>query len=111
MPWNIIFFESARGEKPVEELVKSLDAVTIAKTAHAIDLLEKHGPYLVMPHVKKLTPDLYELRIRGRQEIRILFGYIKNQIYLVHAFRKQTQKTPRKEMEIASKRLRELRGS
>lgn len=58
-----------------------------------------------MPHSKKLTTDLYELRIRGKQETRIIYGFIKNNIYLLHAFKKQKQQTPRKEIETALKRL------
>lgn len=108
MVWNIIAFETDRGEKPVEEFLKSLDEPTIAKASHEIDLLEKHGPYLSMPHSKKLTAKLYELRIRGKQEIRIIYGFIKNDIYLLHAFKKQKQQTPRKELETALKRLRSL---
>lgn len=75
MNWNIIAFESDRGEKYVEEFIKSLDSSTIAKVGHAIDLLEQHGSILGMPHSKKLNSDIYELRIRGKQEIRILYGF------------------------------------
>jgi len=108
MAWNIIVFESARGEKPVEEFIKFLDEPTIAKTTHIIDLLEKHGPYLSMPHSRRLTDNLYELRIRGRQEIRITYAFIKRDIYLLHAFKKQKQKTPSKEIDVALKRLNTL---
>lgn len=105
MTWVIKLYESKRGDKPVEEFIKFLDSSTIAKVAHEIDLLEKHGPYLGMPHTKKLSSDLYELRIRRKQEVRILYGFIKNNIYLLHAFKKQTQKTPSKELKTASGRF------
>lgn len=105
MAWKIIAFETLRGEKPVEKFIKSLDASTIAKAAHEINLLEQHGPYLSMPHSKKLEAGLYELRIRGKPEVRILYTFIKNEIYLLHAFKKKTQKTPQKEIKTASKRL------
>lgn len=99
-----------------------MDESTIAKILHKIDLLEKYGTSLGMPHVKKITTSLYELRIRGKQETRIFYGFIKNKqsfssskqsfstnkIYLVHAFKKQTQKTPKKEIKIATERLKIL---
>ena len=59
-----MLFESERGERPVEAFIKSLDESTIAKAIHEIDLLEKHGAHLAMPHSKKLTSNLFELRIR-----------------------------------------------
>lgn len=105
MEWNIILFESKRGEKPVEEFIKSLDKATIAKVTHAVDLLEQHGAYLGMPHSKKLSRELYELRIRGKQEIRIVYIFVHKNIYLLHAFSKKTQKTPKNEIDIALKRL------
>lgn len=103
--WQIIFFEMRRGEKPVENFIRSLDASTIAKTIHIIDLLEKHGPQLNMPHSRKLNSDLYELRIRGKQEVRIIYAFMKDKIYLLHAFKKQKQKTPIKEIQLALGRL------
>lgn len=106
MSWNIKAFETKRGEKPVEEFVKSLDEATIAKVIHTIDLLEKYGPFLGMPHAKKLTSDLYELRIRGKQGIRIIYSFVKEKIILLHGFRKQTPKTPKKEIETALSRLK-----
>lgn len=105
MAWVIIVFESRRGEKFVEKFIESLEPTSIAKIAHTIDLLEKHGPLLGMPHSKYLFSKLYELRVRGKQEIRIMYAVIDKEIYLLHAFQKHTQKTPMKEIEIALKRL------
>jgi len=105
MEWKILLFETPRGEKPVSEFIKSLDEKTQSKTAQAIDLLEKFGNLLRMPYSKKLTAQLYELRIRSKQEIRIIYCFKNRNIYLLHAFKKQTQKTPKKEIETAFKRL------
>jgi len=106
MSWNIKAFETKRGEKPVEEFTKSLDEATIAKAIHAIDLLEKYGPFLGMPHSKKLASELYELRIRGKQEVRIIYGFVGKNIFLLHGFKKQTQKTPKKEIVTALSRFK-----
>jgi len=108
MIWMVIAFESRRGEKFVEEFIKSLEPPAIAKVTHAIDLLEKHGSLLGMPHSKYLSSKLHELRVRGRQEIRVVYAVVNNKIYLLHAFRKHTQKTPAKEIDTALKRLREI---
>ena len=108
MAWNVIFFESKRGEKFVEVFIKNLDSSTIAKVAHEIDLLEKHGPFVGMPHSKKITAELYELRIRGKQEVRIIYAFIKENIYLLHAFKKKKQRISIKEINTAYKRLQTL---
>lgn len=106
MAWDTKAFENINGEKPLEKFIKSLESSTIAKVAHAIDLLQKHGNTLGMPRSKKLEGNLYELRVRGKQEIRIFYIFKGKQIYLLHGFKKQTQKTPRKEIEIALERTK-----
>lgn len=90
MEWKILEFETIRGERPVA------------------DFLEIHGNLLGMPHAKRLEPNLYELRIRGKEEIRIIYGFKQKNIYLLHGFKKQKQKTPKKEIETARQRLLSL---
>ena len=105
MPWNVVVFETERKEKPVEKFIKSLDKRTTAKVIHHIDLLQQYGNKLGAPHSKKLVGKLLELRIRGKQEVRIIYAFKKKTIYLLHAFTKKSQKTPKKEIEKAGKRL------
>jgi len=106
MIWQILLYESTRHERPVEEFIKTLEKSTAPKVAHVLDLLETHGSFLRMPYSKKLTRRIYELRIRGVEEIRILYSFgKKGEIYLLHGFKKKTQKTPRKEIIIAQDRL------
>ena len=108
MNWKVLLFETQRGEKPVEKFIISKSPQTKAKTAHLIDLLEIHGNILGMPHSKRLIKGLYELRIRGKEEMRILYCFKGKDIYLLHGFKKETQKIPNKEIKIALKRIRLL---
>lgn len=108
MAWNIYFFQTARGEKVVKEFLKSLSGGSIGKVAQNLDLLKAHGPFLGMPYCRKLTREIKELRIRGKEEVRILYAFSKNDIYLLHGFKKKTEKTPRREIKIAEERLRAL---
>lgn len=101
---DIYFFQTSRGEKVVKEFIKKLQGKTIGKVSQNIDLLKIHGPFLGMPYSKRLVKEIYELRIRGKEEVRILYTFSKNTIYLLHAFKKQTQKTPSKEIKIAENR-------
>lgn len=104
MAWNIYFFQTARREKVVKEFIKKLEGKVIGKISQNLDLLKIHGPFLGMPYSKKLTKEISELRIRGREEVRILYTFSKNNIYLLHAFKKKTQKTPKKEIKVAEER-------
>lgn len=53
MTWDFVLFETDRGEKPVEEFIKSLEKSFIAKVTHVIDLLEIYGAFLTIPHTKR----------------------------------------------------------
>ncbi len=105
MAWEIALFQSARGEKPVEEFIKSLDEKTQSKAITIIDLLKAYGNLLRMPYSKKLTDELFELRIRSKQDIRIIYSFRSRTIHILHAFKKQTNKTPRNEIVLAKQRL------
>lgn len=108
MSWVIRFFESSNNRKPVEKFFNSLDVATSAKVFRTLDLLANYGPDLGMPHSKKMTRDLYELRTRGKVEVRIFYIFRKTEIILLHAFQKASQKTPKRELETAEDCLRTL---
>jgi len=92
----------------VDNFIKSLEKSTGTKIAHHIDLLVRFGNQLRMPYGKSLGDNLFELRVRGQQEIRIFYAFYQDQAVLLHGFIKKTQKTPRREVEIALAKLNTL---
>ena len=62
---------------------------------------------LDFPHAKKITRDFFEIRIKVQGEYRSLYAYIgKLDIIILHFFRKKTQKTPIKDLDLAQRRLK-----
>lgn len=104
--WIVETYET-NSEKPVDEFFKKQQPKVIAKIVHTIRLLRQYGNRLGMPHAKILGSGLYELRIRGKEELRIFYCFKQKTVYLLHVFKKQTQKTPQRELEIALKRMKE----
>lgn len=102
--FEILFFEKNKN-KPTEKFLLNLTKSTISKVLRILDLLENYGPLIGMPYVKKVNSKLYELRIRGKEEVRFLFTYHGNLIRVLHGFKKKKQKIPQKEIKIAFKRL------
>lgn len=94
-----------RIDDSVEKFIKKLEEVAVSKTLRSIDLLEKFGYELKAPHTKKIKSDLFELRIRGQQEIRIFYTFHKKEIVLLHGYVKKSEKAPIREIEVAVKRL------
>lgn len=107
--WTVQFYSKPRSDKPVQIFIESQDKPTYAKIMRLLGLLKIHGPNLGMPYSKYLRDGLYELRIRGKNEVRIFYIFqIEKTIYLLHAFKKRAQKTPPKELKIAMDRKKEL---
>ena len=92
----------------LKEFIATLEKTTIAKVVHSIELLEEFAHHLGMPHSKKIDDKLFELRTRGRQEVRILYTFYKGTIFLLHGFVKKTQKIKNKELAIAKQKLEAL---
>ena len=92
----------------LERFIQSVDEFTIAKVLRTIDLLAAFGHTLTLPHSKKVHTRLFELRIRGKQEVRIFYSFHKNEAVLLHGFVKKTNRIPKKEMRLALKKLTAL---
>ena len=79
------------------------------------DILEKLeiGLNLGLAHIKSLSsifPCLCEIRIKDRGgQFRVTYFLMSDEvIYLVHAFRKKTQKLPNKHIQTILKRLKRI---
>ena len=106
--WEVNFFQNSRGDYPVQDFIKEQDKATYTKILHVMLLLKNNGPLLIPPYNKKLQAKLYELRISGKIAVRIFYTMQNNEYYLLHAFKKKTQKTPIKELKIALDRMKDL---
>ena len=105
-----IFYETVEGKSPVEEFIKSLDEETQDKFILKQQLLEDLGPQLRYPHTDHIGEGIFELRFKGKEgQVRVLFFFFYGKrIIFTHGFVKKTQKTPRKEIEIALKRRKDF---
>jgi len=92
-------------DSSLEKFIGGLEKATIAKVLRSIDLLEKFGCNLQMPHSKKIKNNLFELRIRGQQEVRIFYTLRQTQIILLHGFIKKSQKISKKDIDLALRKI------
>jgi phage-related protein len=95
----------------VDEELHALPADMRARFTRVVRLIENFGVDRVgPPHVKHLQGRLWEMRIRGRDGIaRALYVTFTGQrVVVVRVFVKKTQKTPRREIELALERAQEI---
>lgn len=95
-------------DKKLEKFISQLEKMTIAKVLRTVDLLERFGNQLEMPHSKKIGNDLFELRIRGKQEVRIFYTFHKGVAILLHAYTKKTDLIPAGELSVAREKINGL---
>jgi phage-related protein len=105
--WTIEFYLSEQGSSPVREFLNEIDKKTKARLDWAIEQLRIRNVQANEPLVKHLEGKLWELRRGSNGNIyRLLyFFFTGRKIVFVHGFQKKTQKTPRREIEIAQQRM------
>ncbi len=84
----------------------------LADFARIVELLMEFGPNLRMPHSRAMGGGLFELRPRGREGIgRVFYCFVVRQrVVILHAFVKKTEDTPKQELRIARKRMKEVQN-
>ncbi len=96
-------------DKEVKE-THSFPTGILANFLHIVEMIEGFGPSLGMPYTSPLGKGLFEIRAKGKEGIgRSLFCTVKGkEIIILHSFVKKTQKTPKKDLNIARKRMKEV---
>ena len=97
MNWKIDFYEG------VDEQIH-------ARMLKLLELMERHGANLGPPHTEAMGGGLFEIRAKAQEGIgRGLFCYLQGKhIFVLHAFVKKSQKTPKNDIELARQRQQEV---
>ena len=105
--WTVEFLS----EEALAEM-ESLPADMKAHFARIVDLIQSHGLERVRePYVKHLEGKIWEMRLKGRDGIaRSLYLTASGRrIVVLRTFVKKTEKTPRREIELALERAKEVK--
>ncbi len=75
----------------------------MARFLRYAERMERYGPDLGMPHTRAMGEGLFELRLKVAEGIVRVFycTLVGRRIVMLHQFIKKSEKTPRKELEIA----------
>ena len=108
--YEISFYEDKNGKSPVYEFIQELSLkadkdsrINSKKINDYIQFLSEKGKAAGEPYIKHVDGEIWELRpIRNR----IFFAsWSEDGFILLHHFLKQTQKTPKREIDQAKKNL------
>ncbi len=104
---QIVFYRTEKGDSPVLKFLEGLNDKQAQKVAWVLRIIRDFD-FIPKDYFKKLGgTDLWEVRVNvGNNTFRLL-GFMdrNNFIVLTNGFQKKTQKTPKKEIEIAEKRM------
>ena len=112
--YKVFYYRDKNDKSSIEDYLRELDTKTdkdsrinAKKIYDYIDYLREAGAKAKEPYAKHLEGEIWELRpIRNR----ILYAaWDGNSFILLHLFIKDTQKTPRREIEQAKRNLNEYR--
>ena len=103
------FYESANGRAPVRDWLLELgddDRRTIGKDIAKAEF----GWPIGMPSCRSMGAGLFEIRsnLSDGRIGRVLFGIADGGMVLLHGLMKKTQATPKADLDLARKRLKEV---
>jgi phage-related protein len=107
MTWRVEFLD--------DRVLAELEALSLDSQASFLRitrLIQAEGIHkLREPYVKHLEGPVWEMRMKGRDGIARAAHVtaMGQRVVVVHVFAKKTQKTPRREIEMALKRAKEVR--
>lgn len=107
----VIFYRTAPGSEPVRNWIKSLAEAD--RNAVGQDLMRvQFGWPVGMPLCRAVDGGLWEVRttLMENREARVLFFFHENRLGVVNGFIKKTQKTPQAELDLARKRMKEMKS-
>lgn len=106
MSWRVQFLDEdvmeALGAFP-NDIRASFERIVVMIEANGIERMRE-------PYVKHLEGPVWEMRMKGRDGIARA-AYVTatgRRVIVVHVFGKKTQKTPRREIDIALRRAKEV---
>jgi phage-related protein len=103
------FYRAAAGKEPVLDWLRGLDKEDRRKIG--IDLMRvQFGWPIGMPLVRSLGDGLWEVRsdLPSNRTARLVLCFHRAMLVVLHGFIKKAQKTPRADLELARRRMREV---
>ncbi len=106
MNWQITFYS-----EKFEKETLDFPAGILANFLHIAEMIEEFGPALGLPYTKAIGEGLFEIRAKGKEGIgRSFYCTVKGkEIIILHSFIKKSQKTPKRELSTARKRLNKVK--
>lgn len=107
MTWEITFYN-----EKVKRQIRLFPVGIQTNLTYILELIEELGPNLGRPHTAPLGKGLFEIRAKGKEGVSRSFfcTHHKKEIVILHSIVKKTSKTPKKDSDLAIKRMKEIKN-
>jgi phage-related protein len=107
---RVAFYTSSSGRSPVEDFIGSLPKVDQARFRDVFDGIQSHGLDCPRVQLRQLRGKLWEIKFSAPSGgYRIAYVVVQKDVMVwLHAFKKTTQKTPTRDLDIAERRMQEI---
>ncbi len=104
-----IKFYTKHNKSPVEEYISKCQKPLLEKITRQIRYVQEYGLRTEVLDLKKLRGyPIWEIRIIGKDNVRLLCFQQFNTVHILHIFVKKTMKTPLKDITIGLSRYNEV---
>lgn len=105
---KVLFYKATK--VPVQDFIKGLDVRDRAKILACLQSVEELGFDSPRVLFRQIKGKLWEIKIKAATSgYRIFYVMVRrDKLILLHAYKKQSQKAPAKEISIAEKRMLEV---
>lgn len=103
---KVRFFQTSGGRTPVADHIRQLPRQEAAQVAAVVLAIESHGIEAAGVVTRHIEGKLWEVKISAQ---RIFYVIVTGpEVVFLHAYRKQGQKAPKNEIDVAKKRMKEV---
>lgn len=107
---EILFYTSSNGKSPIKNFIDEMALVDKARVLGCLRSIEELGFNSPRVQFRQIEGKLWEIKIRSNAG-GFRFFYVtlrKSKLVILHAYKKQSQKAPAKEIDIALSRQKEV---
>lgn len=107
MNWKISFYNET-----VMKQIRSFPIGIQTNLTYILELIAELGPNLGKPHTATLGKGLFEIRAKGKEGIsRSFFCAIhEKEVVILHSIIKKSRKAPKKDLTLATRRMKEIKN-
>lgn len=110
---KVFFYTKSSGKSPVLDYIDDLNLKDKTKLLGCLESIEQMGFESPRVEFRQIEGKLWEIKIKlssgGHRIFYVTLG--KTRMILLHAYKKQSQKAPKKEIAIALNRMEEVEAN